>query len=108
MGAVELFSQVRRKLNITWDDPGTDARLYDIIDSGQAAMSHKLGVAADFDFSVPGQDNALFLSWCLYEWNHAAGEFDVAYASDMLQARQRHMVEAMKAGEGDASETDEV
>ena len=103
MGAVELLEQVKRKLNITWDDDGTYARLHDIIDSGKAVMSHKLGVAADFDFSKPGQDNALFLAWCLYEWNHATGEFDDAYSNDMMQARSRHLVEAMReeeAGDG--------
>lgn len=89
-----LKQQVKRKLNITWSDEDTDARVEDIVNAAQPIMRHKLGLADGFDFSAPGQENTLFLAWCLYEWNHAAHEFDGNYLGDILQVRQMHEVRA--------------
>lgn len=89
-----LIDQVKRKLNITWSDEDTEGRLEDIISSVTPALRFKLGITdADFDFSVGGQENRLFLALCLYEWNHAASDFDHNYANDIAQCRARHEVE---------------
>ncbi len=67
-----LKAQVKRKLNITWEDEETNARIDDIIALAIPDLIHKLGIAdQNFDFSVAGAENALFLNYCLYEWNHA-------------------------------------
>lgn len=92
-----LIDQVKRKLNITWSDDDTDARVTDIIESAQVAMRHKLGLSDDFNFEAKGQENMLFLAFCLYEWNHAAHEFDANYLNDILQVRQKLEVEAYEA-----------
>ena len=85
---MSLIEQVRRKLNITWNDEETDKRVNDIIASAMPILKHKLGIAdADFDFSAPGLENLLFLAYCLYEWNHAANEFDSNYANELAQCR---------------------
>ena len=36
-----LFAQVKRKLNITWDDEDTKATVTDIIQSAITVMRHK-------------------------------------------------------------------
>ena len=83
-----LIEQVRRKLNITWNDEETDKRINDIIASAVLVLKHKLGIAdADFDFSAPGLENLLFLAYCLYEWNHAAHEFDEKWCSGLYYYR---------------------
>lgn len=87
-----LFEQVKRKLNITWQDPDTDTRLEEIITSVIPSLNHKLGVAGDFDYSVSGQENNLFLNYCLYEWNHCANEFDDNYSNEIAQIRQKNDV----------------
>lgn len=92
-----LIDQVKRKLNITWEDEDTDARVNDLVSSAQVTMRHKLGLPDEFDFSTAGQENVLFLAWCLYEWNHAAHEFDGNYLGDILQIRQKWEVEASEA-----------
>ena len=92
-----LIDQVKRKLNITWDDEDTDARVADIVDSAQISMRHKLGLPDEFDFADKGQENNLFLAYCLYEWNHAAHEFDANYLNDILQVRQKYEVKAYEA-----------
>lgn len=88
-----LTGQVRRKLNITWDDDDTTARVEEIIESAIPTLIHKLGIVdSDFDFSKPGMENNLFRSYCLYEWNHCVNEFDDNYANDIAQVRAKHEV----------------
>ena len=89
-----LLAQVRRKLNITWQDIDTDNRVYDIVNQGRATMLYKLGIVdPDFDFSVAGIENMLFLAYCLYLYNHCENEFDDNYRESIMQARARHEVE---------------
>ena len=83
-----LIDQVKRKLDVTWVDEDTDRRVADIMDSVSPVLKHKLGIAdADYDFAAPGLENLLFLAYCLYEWNHAANEFDSNYANELAQCR---------------------
>lgn len=88
-----LIHQVRRKLNITWNDPTTDARVEDIINSAIPDLKHRLGITdTAFDFSVAGAENTLFLAYCLYEWNHCLNEFYINYASMIAGVRAVHEV----------------
>lgn len=88
-----LTAQVKRKLNITWSDEDTNARVAEIIVSAIPYLLHRLGIAdQDFDFSEPGLENTLFLAWCLYEYNHCANEFDDNYANLIAIVRQQHEV----------------
>lgn len=88
-----LLAQVRRKLNITWEDDETTAKLEEIIASAIPTLKHKLGIfEADFDFSIEGTENMLFKNYCLYEWNHCVNEFDANYANDIAQVRAQWAV----------------
>lgn len=83
-----LLAQVRRKLNITWDDTDTDNRVYDIINQSRSVMLYKLGITdPEFDFAEDGITNMLFLAYCLYLYNHCENEFDGNYREDIMQAR---------------------
>lgn len=89
-----LLSQVKRKLNITWEDADTNNRLTDIIQSAIPALKHKLGIAdPNFDFAEPGMENNLFLAYCFYEWNHCLNEFDDNYSNNIAQVRAIHEVD---------------
>lgn len=88
-----LILQVKRKLNITWEDDETNARVEDIINSAIPTLIHKLGITDPlFDFSKAGAENTLFLAYCLYEWNHAANEFDDNYHNEIAQIRAKNEV----------------
>lgn len=96
-----LVSQVKRKLNITWDDEDTNKRVNDIMTAAIPILIHKLGIAdPDFDFSAAGTENILFLAYCLYEYNHCVNEFDSNYSNEIAQVRAKHFVEYYKANEG--------
>lgn len=96
---------VKRKLDITWSDEATDARIADIIAAAEPTMRHKLGLPESYDFAAVGQERSLFLSYCLYEWNQAANEFDANYLNDILQVRQRW---AVRSAEGVGFNADEA
>jgi hypothetical protein len=88
-----LLAQVKRKLNITWEDDDTTARVEEIMESAIPDLKHKLGIVEDdFDFSQPGTERNLFLSYCLYEWNHSLPEFDDNYSNIIAQCRAKHEV----------------
>lgn len=100
-----LLAQVKRKLNITWQDDDTEARLQDIINSAIPTLIHKLGITdTAFDFSLTGAENTLFLAYCLYEWNHSTNEFDTNYANEIAQIRAKYDVAYYLANEGEESE----
>jgi hypothetical protein len=89
-----LTARVKRKLNITWEDEVTNARVDDIMDDVDPYLRHKLGVSAEFDFSTPGTERDLFLSCCLYEWNHIPrDEWEENYKHTIANLRDRYAVE---------------
>lgn len=89
-----LFTQVKRKLNITWEDEDTNARIKEIIASAIPSLKHKLGITeTDFDFSISGAENTLFLAYCLYDWEHVVNEFDTNYSQLIAEVRARREVE---------------
>ena len=99
--AETLTDLVKRKLDITRSDEVTDARVADIVAVAEPTMRHKLGLPEGFDFTAPGQERSLLLSWCLYEWNQAANEFDGNYLNDILQIRQKWSVVGVSGDDDD-------
>lgn len=93
MDKAVLLGQVRRKLNITWEDDDTTARIEEIMESAIPDLIHRLGITdPEFDFSVAGDENTLFKNYCLYEWNHTLSEFFVNYSEMIAQVRARNDV----------------
>ena len=90
----QLTGQVKRKLNITWEDAETNARVDDIMSSVDPYLRHKLGVSAELDFSAPGPERDLFLSCCLYEWNHIPrDEWEENHKYTIANVRAQYEVE---------------
>ncbi|MDD6145912.1 MAG: hypothetical protein PUB43_02575 [Oscillospiraceae bacterium] len=88
-----LFGQVKRKLNITWDDDETSSRITEIIESAIPDLIHRLGITdPDFDFTAHGEELGLFKNYCLYEWNHSLNEFFDNYADSIAQIRAKNEV----------------
>lgn len=103
-----LTEQVKRKLNITWSDPDTDARVADIIRTAAAHLTYQLGIDdSGFDFSAAGIENTLFLAYCFYEWNHALDEFEDNYRGMIMSARARFEVEQHREDDPEGGDTDE-
>lgn len=100
-----LFEQVKRKLNITWEDDETTNRVTDIVKSAIPDVIDMLGITdRDFDFSIEGAENTLFLAYCLYEFNHALNEFENNYAKMIAKVRAKYEVEQYLESEETESE----
>ena len=94
----ELIKQVKRKLNITWDEESTNEHVNDIIQSAIPTLIHKLGITdPEYDFSVAGAENTLFKAYCLYEWNHVTNEFDDNYSQLISEVKRKHTVAEYEA-----------
>ena len=97
----ELTRQVKSKLALTWDDEITDERIADVIASAKVYLTERLALPPDFDFSTPGPENTLFLTYCYYEYNDAADEFETNYQAILNAVRRTWEVKAyVKEEEG--------
>lgn len=83
-----VMAAVRRKLNVTWDDGDTDARLSDVVGIVSPRLASLLGYGMDHEFtSEDGPAWGLFLNGCLYEFSDAWDDFAGNYAREILSTR---------------------
>lgn len=83
-----VMGAVRRKLNITWDDEGTDARLQDVVEATSPRLASLLGYESSHSFSpADGAAWGLFLNGCLYEFSDAWDDFTSNYADEIASIR---------------------
>ena len=90
----DVLSAVRRKLNITWDDEGTDARVSDVIASVSPTLALRCGLEATHEFTQADVEWPLFLNACLYEFSDALDDFWANYAGDLMAAHLRNVAGA--------------
>ncbi len=82
------MAAVRRKLNVTWTDADTDARLQDVVETVSPRLASLLGYPSDHEFtSADGSAWGLFLNGCLYEFSDAWDDFTSNYADEILSIR---------------------
>ncbi len=76
-----VMAAVRRKLNVTWDDETTDARLQDVVETVSPRLASLLGYPSDYVFLPTNRAfGSLFLNACLYEFSDAWDDFEKNYA----------------------------
>lgn len=83
-----VMAAVKRKLNVTWEDETTDARIQDVVDVVSPRLASLLGFDPMYAFSpADGMAWGLFLNGCLYEFSDAWDDFAANYASEILSVR---------------------
>jgi len=96
----ELMASVKRKLNITWEDEETDARLRDVIPAAAAVLRPRLALPASYEFSQDDPEAyGLLLNACLYEFSNAIDDFLVNYAREISQYRLLKLSESVGVGD---------
>lgn len=85
-----LMQALKDKLHITWDEEETNRKLIQIIESAKVTLDYKLG--ANIDYYSLGQEQNLFLNYCMYLYNNCANEFDDNYINEIYQIRQMYEV----------------
>ena len=87
MDSVELEA-VKRKLNVTWDDATTNARVQDVVDVVSPRLASLLGYHPCHSFSkADGQAWGLYLNACLYEFSDAWDDFVSNYEREIQSVR---------------------
>ena len=91
MTDAEITAAVRRKLNITWEDVDTDARVDDVIDKSKAAIM-RLCDAPEDSTTWDAEDVGLLLDASLYEFSNAMDDFRANYLDAIQSCRLKHLV----------------
>ena len=91
-GAVSaaLLSAVKLWCNITWSDEATDAKVSDLIASGQTYIDGKLG--ADGDYETPGEPLTLLKEYVRYGLSDALDVFETNYLNRLLAMQHERQV----------------
>lgn len=98
MASADVIAAVRRKLNVTWEDEGTDARISDVIAATSPTLAARLGYEGGHAFSpADGGAWSLFLNACLYEFSDALDDFLGSYSEELDV--QRSLVLAPEGGD---------
>lgn len=82
-----VMAAVRRKLNVTWEDEGTNARLQDVVETVSPRLARLVGYPASHEFTNADEAWGLFLNGCLYEFSDAWDDFTTNYADEILSTR---------------------
>lgn len=91
------LAAVRRKLNVTWTDSGTEARVSDVVATVSPALALRCGLDQAHEFSTGDPEWALFLNACLYEFSDALDDFWENYASEVGEAHLRNTIASVIA-----------
>lgn len=91
-GAVSaaLLSAVKLWCNITWSDEATDAKVSDLIASGEAYIDGKLGAAGDYD--TPGEPLTLLKEYVRYGLSDALDVYETNYLNRLLAMQHERRV----------------
>ena len=91
-----VVDAVLRKLNVTWEDEVTEARVNDAIEAVSPALALRLGLDAAHEFAPGEPDWGLFLNACLYEFSDALDDFFRNYAEEVGAAHLRNVMETIE------------
>ena len=91
-GAVSaaLLSAVKLWCSITWSDEATDAKVSDLIASGEAYIDGKRGAAGDYD--APGEPLTLLKEYVRYGLSDALDVFETNYLNRLLAMQHERRV----------------
>ncbi len=83
-----VMAAVKRKVNVTWEDSTTNARLEDVVGIVSPRLSSLLGYDSDHEYaSTDGEAWGLFLNACLYEFSDAWDDFVTNYEHEIMSCR---------------------
>lgn len=85
-----LLNAVKLWCNITWSDEATDAKVSDLIASGEAYIDGKLGAAGDYD--TPGEPLTLLKEYVRYGLSDALDVFETNYLNRLLAMQHERRV----------------
>lgn len=79
----ENLNEVKRHLQITWNDTDTTESLISMMLDGEIELNHLFG--AELDYFAPGLAHRLYLSYMLYAYNKCLNEWEGSYRADIMK-----------------------
>lgn len=76
---------VKRELNITWDDKGTNEKLEKILIRAENTLTRAAGREIDFDKDLFAQQ--ILFDCCRYIFSDAFKQFKIDYEQELLELR---------------------
>lgn len=89
---LQLMTDARVRLDITWDDPDTNKKVLGWIDDGVAYLDSKLGAAGNY--LTPGLPRTLLFEYARYARDAALDVFENNYQSLILGMQNDRKVTA--------------
>lgn len=85
------LDEQKRSLNVTWDDPDTNAKIKDCFTSAELHIKDYAGVD-DLDVDADGMARLLVKDCARYIWNDMFDEFERRYLTHLIALRTRYEV----------------
>lgn len=85
-----LLRYIKTRLDITWDDPATDAKIAGIIEDGIVYLDSKRGGEADY--ASPSLSRQMLAEYCRYARDGALDVFEGNYLSMLLAMQNEQAV----------------
>lgn len=96
----ELLEIVKRHLNITWTDAGTDKKIELMIENGIQDLNSKSGI--ENDYISKGRAQTLLLNYVMYARDGVLHEFYINYKKEIVafinKAKVKKYVEKQESG----------
>lgn len=93
-----MLDEIKRYLNITWQDQGIDSKLLDLLEQSKQAITSLMGVEIDFEENAELRE--LLFNRVRYAYNNSLEYFDLNFAPDILRLQ---LQEGVKASENEAA-----
>lgn len=120
MELTTLTELVKSRLNITWEDDITTAKVTNALNDAIPALCAKVGLTYDYDkdtvkeqdgtavdITTPSQFRHLLVTYAAYIFDQQGHLFDANYRTEINACRQRYEVRAIEAEESaDTTEDD--
>lgn len=105
--AVSLIETLKTYLDITWNDPHSNAKLEGILARAQAKLREYAGCSAEeLTFEDNTAEQQLLLDLCRYIYNNASEDFEGNYREDLIMLRAKYAVEVTDDENDEASESE--
>lgn len=78
-----MVKELKRILNINWEDEETDLKLQEIIERGKSKINTLLGV--DVNYELNQEAKSLLLNFARYDFNNASEYFEENFQKEILR-----------------------
>lgn len=99
------LEEKKRSLNITWDDPDTNAKIEEDFASAEILIKDYAGVEL-LDFDADGLARQLVKDCARYIWNDCLDEFERRYLTHLIALRNKYLVQGYDPDDPDNPEED--